>query len=127
LKLDLGRYYSAVPDRLKVEIATRRATSPAQEEPSQRNNDVPKIRFQLLFVIFASSCVNFLGRVLSPTFRIQASLRDAGHVVTDPGDKSPGYYHLSLRDWPFGPHPEGVERAQPGVSTPGTPSHGGAP
>jgi hypothetical protein len=24
-------------------------------------------------------------------------------------------------------HPEGVERVQPGVSTPGTPSHGGAP
>ena len=44
LKLDLGCYESAVPDRFKVEIGTRRATSPAQEEPSQRNNDVPKIR-----------------------------------------------------------------------------------
>jgi hypothetical protein len=26
-----------------------------------------------------------------------------------------------------GIHPEGVERVQPGVSTPGTPVHGGAP
>jgi hypothetical protein len=37
LKLELGCYESAVRDRFKVEIATRRATSPAQQEPSQRN------------------------------------------------------------------------------------------
>ena len=74
MKLNLGCYESAVPDRFKVEIATRRATSPAQEEPSQRNNDVPKIRPQLPFVIFASSCANFLGLLLSPTLQIQASL-----------------------------------------------------
>src|SRR3984957_8046978 len=77
LKLDLGCYESAVPDRFKVEISTRRATSPAQEEPSQRNNDAPKSPPQLPFVIFASSCANFLGLLLSPTLRIQASLRDA--------------------------------------------------
>ena len=35
---------------------------------------------------------------IPPTLRIQASLRDAGHVDTDPGDKSPGYYRVSLRD-----------------------------
>jgi hypothetical protein len=34
----------------------------------------------------------------STPLRIQASLRDAGHLVTDPGDKSPGYYRMSLRD-----------------------------
>ena len=67
-----------IAEWFKGEIATRRATSPAQEEPSQRNNDVPKIRPQLPFVIFASSCANFLGLLLSPTLRIQASLRDAG-------------------------------------------------
>jgi hypothetical protein len=38
---------------------------------------VPKIRPQLPFVIFASSSANFLGLLLSPTLRIQASLRDA--------------------------------------------------
>jgi hypothetical protein len=85
LKLDLGCYVSAVPDRFKVEIATRRATSPAPEEPGQRNNDVPRIRPQLPFVIFASSCANFLGLLLSPTLRIQASLRDAG--PTGPGTR----------------------------------------
>src|ERR1700722_9549928 len=47
---------------------------PAPEEPSQRNNGVPKIRPQLPFVIFASSCANFLGLLLSPTLQIQASL-----------------------------------------------------
>jgi hypothetical protein len=85
LKLDLGCYQPAVPDRFKVEIATRRATSPAHEEPSQRNNDAPKIRPQLPFVVFTSSWANFLGLLLSPTLRIQASLRDA--VPTDPGTR----------------------------------------
>jgi hypothetical protein len=78
LKLDLGCYESGVPDRFKVKISTRRATSPAQEQSSQRNNDVPKIRPQLPFVIFASSCANLLGPLLSPSVQIQASLRDAG-------------------------------------------------
>jgi hypothetical protein len=35
---------------------------------------------------------------IPPALQIQASLRDAGQVVTEPGDKSPGYCHLSLRD-----------------------------
>jgi hypothetical protein len=78
LEVGSGCYESAVPDRFKVEIATRRATSPAQEEPSQRNNDVPKNRPQLPFVIFASSSANLLGLLLSPSVQIQASLRDAG-------------------------------------------------
>jgi hypothetical protein len=104
-----------VPDRFKVEIATRRATSPAPEEPSQRNNDVPKIRPQLPFAIFASSCANFLGLLLSPTLRIQASLRDAGPTGSgNPAiNRRAGYCHLSLRDafWPA-PKATGTKHVQ---------------
>jgi hypothetical protein len=34
---------------------------------------------------------------------VRASLRDAAPCGPEPGDKSPGYSHMSLRDGPFGP------------------------
>jgi hypothetical protein len=37
-------------------------------------------------------------RRLGMTGGIRAFLRDAGWCHTEPGDKSPGYYHMSLRD-----------------------------
>src|ERR1700722_5066036 len=61
-----------------------------------KDQRLPK-SLQLPFVIFASSGANFLGLLLSPTLRIQASppgRRPYG--VPEPGDKSPGYCHLSL-------------------------------
>jgi hypothetical protein len=38
---------------------------------------------------------------------VQASLRDAGQIVTTAGDKSPGYFQMSLRDaWEGAPNKE---------------------
>jgi hypothetical protein len=78
LELDLGCYESAVPDGFKVEIATRRTTSPAQEEPSQRNNDVPKIRPPITLCYLCVLLCKFSWTTSVATLRIQASLRDAG-------------------------------------------------
>jgi hypothetical protein len=60
---------------------------------------VPEGRLKLVLGCYESDVPDrFELKISAPALRIQASLRDASHVVTDPGDKSPGYYHLSLRD-----------------------------
>src|ERR1700722_2596352 len=70
---------------------------------SKEQRKCPKSAPQLPFVIFASSCANFLGLLLSPTLRIHLSLRDAFW----PAPKSTGAKHvpatssLRARDLPF--------------------------
>jgi hypothetical protein len=39
-----------------------------------------------------------IGSNPDPTSSLQASLRDADPMDSPPGDKSPGYYRMSLRD-----------------------------
>jgi hypothetical protein len=64
---------------------------------------VPEGRLKLVLGCYESGVPDSFKVKYSPHASNQASLRDAGNVVTDPGDKSPGYCHLSLRDGPEGP------------------------
>jgi hypothetical protein len=71
---------------------------PHKRNPVKGTTTCPKSAPQLPFVIFASSCANFLGLLLSPRSEFRRPSGTQAPRGPEPGDKSPGYYHLSLRD-----------------------------
>jgi hypothetical protein len=103
LKLDLRCYESAVPDRFKVEIVTRRATSPRtrgteSKEQRRAQNPPPMTLCYLCILLRKFSWTTLVAH--APNSGVPPGRRP--HGVPEPGDKSPGSCHLSLRDafWP---------------------------
>jgi hypothetical protein len=83
--------------------------------------------------IFNLESIRHAGLVATQ-IQLQASLRDADPIDSQPGDKSPGYYRVSLRDevkTGFQTSklqcPEGAVGLSPGVSTLGTLKINGSP
>jgi hypothetical protein len=99
LKLDLGCYESAVPDRFKVQIfhapghiTPKRGT---QSKDQRHPRSGPPIAFCCLCVLpckfsWITSVAHARNSGVPPGRR--------PYGVPEPGDKSPGYWHLSLRD-----------------------------
>jgi hypothetical protein len=112
LKLDLGCYESAVPDRFK---GSRGKLPHAGPHPPHKRNPVkgtttcPKSAPDYPLLSLRPPVQIFLDYFCHPCSEFgRPSGTQAPHGVPEPGDKSPGYCHLSLRD-AFRPAPKDID------------------